>query len=185
MHKITPSRMDFEKTYQKAEDPWNVGDASGNDYDQCINWVQPLAPKSIVDLGCGKGALTRRLRTLCDNVLGIDVSPTAISKAQFQSTDIKYRVVDLRYIQDLEPCDVFVCKDVIYYLSNDERLYLLQEIQKKMNVAAYFSIPVNFLHPMDMHGVELFNMLDKYFWVYNYINNGCHAFYLCKHKEKE
>ena len=178
-------RLDFEKLYQEAEEPWDVFDASGNDYDQCINWVQPWAPQSITDLGCGKGALTRRLRTFCDNVTGIDISQTAIKKAIGRSEDIKYYAADLRFIQSLEQSDAFVCKDVIYYFDNDSRLFLLQEIQKKMNKIAYFSIPVNFLHPMDMHGVELFNMLDRYFWVYQYFNNGCHAFVLCRQKEKE
>lgn len=52
--------------------------------------------RSIVDIGCGKGALTHLLKKRNNVVLGVDISETAVQIANSRFPDIEFHVLDLR-----------------------------------------------------------------------------------------
>ncbi|PRZ05529.1 trans-aconitate 2-methyltransferase [Isoptericola sp. CG 20/1183] len=60
----------------------------------------PGRPATVVDLGCGPGHLTGRLRARWPDadVLGIDASPAMIERASADNTDphVRYEIADLR-----------------------------------------------------------------------------------------
>ena len=47
-----------------------------------LNHIQQSRPQSILDIGCGDGTLTDRIGKLGFNISGVDLSETAIRKAQ-------------------------------------------------------------------------------------------------------
>ena len=89
----------IQKTGRDGEVLWDTEPerASEEDIARFRPHVDPTLP--LVDLGCGNGRQTRSLGTHFDRVIGVDVSPTAISKARDETPldqSIRYRVLDAR-----------------------------------------------------------------------------------------
>jgi len=57
-----------------------------------IEWLQPKAGESILDLGCGTGELTARLAASGAKVTGMDSSPAMISTASIHYPNIEFVV---------------------------------------------------------------------------------------------
>lgn len=57
--------------------------------------VRPQRGERCVDLGCGTGAFTRRLRHLGLSLSGMDISPEAVQTAQRQATSERYACGDI------------------------------------------------------------------------------------------
>lgn len=74
----------FEEMYQNIDDPWHHGDATSIQYDLDLYLIGRFRICErgglVLDMGCGKGAFTARLKQQMPNVhiLGVDVAPTAI-----------------------------------------------------------------------------------------------------------
>ena len=75
----------FEALYASRADPWGVL-ASPLADQRCLALVEAVGQfspcRSIFDVGCGEGALTRYLVGCATEVAGIDVSATAIERAR-------------------------------------------------------------------------------------------------------
>ena len=69
-------------------------------YERLLSFFRDLAhPKpgdTAIDLGCGSGALTRRLRPFSLGVTGMDISSGLIKRAKEQATTETYAVGDIR-----------------------------------------------------------------------------------------
>ena len=84
--------------------------------------------KTIVDLGCGKGALTNKIKENANQVIGIDIAPFVILQAKEKYNDIKFicsdiNQISLKEILDYEinnnlNVDCIVCIQLLAYLSN-------------------------------------------------------------------
>ena len=78
--------------------------------------------KSVLDLGCGTGALARRLRELgAVRVLGIDVSARMLAEAQTRTADpaILYRRSTIEAIgRDMGPFDLVVSSLALHYVAD-------------------------------------------------------------------
>jgi len=59
-------------------------------------WIVPRAGEHCIDLGCGTGAFTRRLRHFGLRLEGMDVSPAAIEYASGHAAGEKFLVGDLK-----------------------------------------------------------------------------------------
>jgi trans-aconitate methyltransferase len=59
-----------------------------------IDWLQPQAGESILDLGCGTGELTTQLAAKGAQVTGIDASAAMIESARTHYPDITFEVGD-------------------------------------------------------------------------------------------
>jgi SAM-dependent methyltransferase len=93
-------RGDFEGMYRSFDDPWecrkNVSELR-RDMSLVMLLRERRYPR-ILDIGCGLGAFTERLRVAngepCE-ILGLDVSETAVAKAREQHPRCGFRVVDV------------------------------------------------------------------------------------------
>ena len=69
-------------------------------YSRLLSWFgrlsNPTKGESCIDLGCGSGALTRRLRPFGLAVTGMDISTGLIARARKQARDETYLVGDIR-----------------------------------------------------------------------------------------
>ena len=58
--------------------------------------MDPRPGELCLDLGCGTGAITRRLAALKLDVTGVDISPRSVERAQAAATTERYVVGDIR-----------------------------------------------------------------------------------------
>ena len=112
----------FDDLWQRG-DPWEL---SESEYEQA-RYARLLAllagrryPR-VLELGCGQGAFTRLLAPLADQVVALDVSPTAIARAR--SLGIDPTIVDFRHANVMDydahregPWDLVVVTETICYL---------------------------------------------------------------------
>jgi 2-polyprenyl-3-methyl-5-hydroxy-6-metoxy-1,4-benzoquinol methylase len=71
----------------------------------------------VLEIGCGKGAAAQFLKRRNNRVLGVDLSPTAIAKAQATFPDIEFRCLDARDVASLgERFDLVAMQGVLAYI---------------------------------------------------------------------
>ena len=113
----------FEALYQNtAEIPWHQDKTAYAIFsDITVAILKKLPVSSLLDFGCGLGYFTARLKSELPElvrVVGVDVSPTAISKAALMFPEIEFRFDNIP-ISGGEDFDVVVIKDVLWYLLDD------------------------------------------------------------------
>jgi SAM-dependent methyltransferase len=75
----------FEALYARRPDPWGVlaSPLAQQRYLTMVEAVSAFSPcRSILDVGCGEGALTRYLVGCATHIAGIDASKTAIARVR-------------------------------------------------------------------------------------------------------
>lgn len=95
---------EFEELYKQDEcgqfDSWHQDDLQPLNKQVLLHLLQQNF-HNILDLGCGKGALTNQLKNSNNNVLGIDISPTAIKIAKNRYPNINFLAADVQKIDQL------------------------------------------------------------------------------------
>lgn len=119
----------FEEMYQNVEDPWHVGDATQVQYDIGLYLLKKrdVCNKggSILDVGCGLGAFTARLKGQMPNadIIGVDIAPTAIKKARkrYGNLGIEFKVLDIQkeYTGIRNTFDLIVLSQLMWYVLLD------------------------------------------------------------------
>lgn len=129
-------RGEFEAMYQEVDDPWGCE----QHYNAKNNrlFLEMLFPQAsvgrILDIGCGTGAFTHALyeRALKYNsqepdVLGFDVSQTAVEKAASKFENISFFVHDIAKNPpiDVGQFNLIVMSEVLWYLLDNLKYVLL------------------------------------------------------------
>jgi len=93
------------------------------------NQIRPVTGENCVDLGCGTGAFTRRLKTFDLQMTGVDISSKCISLAKQNAIGETYRVGDLMSLDiEDESADIIVYSGVLHHITRRaERISALQE----------------------------------------------------------
>lgn len=89
----------FEEMYQQESivnfDSWHQDDSRQLNRKVSLAMIEQFNFETIVDVGCGKGALTHLLKKRNNHVLGLDISQTAIDIAKSRFPDIVFKQVDV------------------------------------------------------------------------------------------
>lgn len=117
----------FDEMYKNsAEVPWHQDETACAIFsDHTVTLIRRLHPKSLLDVGCGLGYVTSRLKGEIeglDDVHGVDISATAVARANAMHPNIRFssvRLIDLE-----EKYDVVVSKDVLWYVLDELRSFL-------------------------------------------------------------
>jgi SAM-dependent methyltransferase len=127
----------FDAAYA-AGDPWGSGDARYRYQRRKYDVLMGLLPAGrrfgrALDLGCGAGILSRRLADRADEVLGVDISATAVAQAEIAHADrphMRFAQGDLANLPaELDgKFDLVVLADTIYYLPPPLRDDVLQAL---------------------------------------------------------
>lgn len=115
---------DFD-AYYRSPDPWGLTNAARRDR-VLRAFIEPhVANKSVLELGCGEGHLSKTIFGRAKAVRGIDISPVAISRAAALSLpNATFDAADFLDL-DFSGYDVIAAIECIYYLnaSEQERFY--------------------------------------------------------------
>jgi len=88
-----------------------------------MGYCQHLAPRTILDAGCGEGLLAAKLRLLAyEHYLGLDISKEAIARAKQNLGDARTRfdVTDLHSFESGRLFDAIIFNQSLYYLSDPQ-----------------------------------------------------------------
>ncbi|MBP2274682.1 class I SAM-dependent methyltransferase [Sphingomonas sp. PL20] len=116
----------LEAIYAADSDPWSAASAryryQHRKYEVLISLLPPRRFARALDLGCGLGLLSRHLASRTDNVVGIDVAPSAVARARVLHADQQNLLFEAQDLLSLPSAfdgsfDLVVVADVLYYLS--------------------------------------------------------------------
>lgn len=133
-----------------------------------------LKGKRIVDLGCGGGVISRRLRDRGAEVDAVDISGNALKILSSQNLD------HIRPIQDYAPTtklpddayDIVLCTELIGFLSREEHRMLFSELARLVKpdgrVVCSSALDINSLDALQQFGdlAETELKIDQ--WVFSY-----------------
>lgn len=87
--------------------------------------IPPIRPASIVDLGCGGGALARSLARKWPEagVTGVDASSAMLAQAAATPSPVSWVEADLRAWRPDRPVDLIVSNAALHWLPGHDRLF--------------------------------------------------------------
>lgn len=122
----------FENLYRQKQDPWNY-EHSHFEREKYLKTLQaiPEEAETIWEIGCGEGVFTQLLLEKGKRVRGVDISPTALSRARERLKDFDDRVCLQKLNiarEDIEGTfDLILASEILYYLGGKDVLQPLEE----------------------------------------------------------
>ena len=123
----------FEEMYQSESkgifDSWHQEDSRQIKTKIALSILEEYNFNFIIDIGCGKGALTHRLKKKNNKVIGIDISKTALSMARERYPDIDFICSDANNISEFHNllisieetfgrADLIFISEILSYIKN-------------------------------------------------------------------
>ena len=112
----------FDDLWQKG-DYWQLetSEFERAKYERQENLLNDRRYRRVLEIGCGAGVFTKRLASLAETVVAVDVSPAAIARARADSATLRhvdFRVANIMQfdVQAEGPWDLIVLGETIYYL---------------------------------------------------------------------
>ena len=151
---------EFEKMYQESTDvPWHQDKTSFDWYaDVNIQMLNPIfgnieeTIQNVIDLACGLGYFTRRVSDIysIDNMVGLDISKTAIEKCKVlhEESSIEFLTADLASENFSLPYqdyffDLALMRDLLWYVFPQMNM-LLKNIHRILHEGSYLLIQLCF-----------------------------------------
>jgi trans-aconitate methyltransferase len=111
---------EFEQMYQDFDDPWEqtTREAYASEKAVALNLIKKNHAKRVIELGCGLGYFTNQIRNIEVDVLGIDISKTAIQKAKATFPDCQFvegDVLDYEIYKNFKP-DLIIMAEITWYI---------------------------------------------------------------------
>lgn len=126
-------------------------DHRGRPYLDLMARVDHLAPKKIVDLGCGPGNMTKRLAERWPEalVLGLDSSQTMIdsANAQINPPNLRFELADATTWQADDTIDMIFSNAMLQWIPGHQQLLSRWLEQMDTEAAVAIQVPGNFSSP--------------------------------------
>jgi SAM-dependent methyltransferase len=121
--RVSQHAREFFDGLWSTGDPWDIEGAelTRREHERMIALLEGRRYRRVLEIGCGAGVFTRRLGTIADTVLALDVAPTAIARARALTPEpgpIEFRIANvMEYDPSRDgPWDLVVMAEMIYYL---------------------------------------------------------------------
>ncbi len=121
-------RVEFKDSVERLEylyaleDPWDMATArEQHRFEKTNEFLLTQVPqiKSLLEIGCGEGHQTAVFNRVAEQVFGLDVSKSAITRAQLACPDAAYAIGDItttKIPEDWPKFEVVAACEVIYYM---------------------------------------------------------------------
>jgi len=93
---------------------------------------------SVLDLGCGNGALTRQLQQAGFDAEGLDASPELLETAKQSCPDLIFHMGDASNFQAAKPYDVVFSNAVLHWIDPDKQDSMLRCVNKALKPGGQF-----------------------------------------------
>ena len=188
---------DFELMYSNHPDPWEQSKKTYNTtyYNNVSNIVSIYKCQKVLEIGTGFGNLAHKLKLENPDIeiLGIDISETAIKKAKLNSKICSFKVgniKDFNIIKEFQP-DIIILPWIQWYILNelDSFINFLKTKMPHIKILNCFAVyPKN----KQKYGADKFNSIEEIMSYYdaNFIEWGSffdakgnqNSFFLCDYK---
>jgi SAM-dependent methyltransferase len=125
----------FESMYRGAYDPWHFAssDYERGRYHAVMTMLQRSRYRSAFEPGCSIGELTALLAPRCDELLAIDLAPTAIKRARNRCREyphVQFEVADLEQFEPEREFDLIVLSEIGYYFDRAHLEVILRRLAR-------------------------------------------------------
>lgn len=114
------SHHKLERLFKNMRDPYNF-ESSPYEQDRLqhlLEEVKRYPHESVLEVGSAEGHFTCELAKISKRVVALDVSPTAITRAQERCKSPTYVLKSLDEFQTDEKFDLVVCAETLYYIKD-------------------------------------------------------------------
>lgn len=134
----------FEEMYKQFDDPWEQTTRETNSNEKLIGLelLKRYQHKNVVELGCGLGYYTKKISSVVESCLGVDISETAISKAKTMHPNCNFIVSDILNKDLYQNVDCILMVEITWYV--------LQKLQQFKNILAVHK-GVGFFHTLNTY----------------------------------
>jgi len=158
---------EFEQMYQEFEDPWcqtALGYVEKSISRQIVvNYIRTFDIKSLVEMGCGLGKTSNFIISNSSvNLLGVDISSTAIKKAKNNYPSLNFEVGDVKEIERYFSFDCLFFSEITWYLLEDGLLDSAFEKMRQGFPGKLFIHNLVFYKGQQKYGLNYFDSLDKF-----------------------
>jgi SAM-dependent methyltransferase len=117
--------------YYATPDPWHISRAQFRDRVLRRRLKPFIRNKSVLELGCGEGHLTRAIFGKARSVVGVDISDVAIARAKsLNLRKARFECADLLQTS-FEGYDVIAALECVYYLSFEEQGAFFEKVARE------------------------------------------------------
>ena len=121
---------DFNR-YYATPDPWGISRATFRDRVLGRHLTRSTRNKSVLELGCGEGHLTRAIFRRARSVTSVDISDVAIARAKsLNLRNARFETADLLDVS-FGGYDVIAAIECIHFLSHHEQGIFLERIARE------------------------------------------------------
>lgn len=111
---------DFERMYQDFDDPWEqtTRETYAIEKAATLEIIKEKKFKRVLEYGCGFGDFASRIGLVSDNILGVDISKTAIEKAKNKYPSIDFKIgdiLDFNILEEYQP-DCIIFAEISWYV---------------------------------------------------------------------
>lgn len=183
----------FELMYQNESkenfDSWHQDDTRQLQRKIDLAILEDYNFKKTLDIGCGKGSLTHFLKKKNSQVIGIDISKTAIDIATERFQDIDFVATDVNdlkkfqeFIESYGTFDLIFTSEVFSYIENWQKLLCeLSQITEYFMISLYIpENPIGFVKSEK----DLIEEVEKYFNIIEHISLNTTSFVIVFAKRK-
>jgi SAM-dependent methyltransferase len=157
---------DWEKLYKDFDNPWKQKDPNvicSKSRLAVINYLSVYRIKSVVEIGCGLGFTTNFIHSSIPNIeiIGVDISHNAISKAKAGFPSLKFMQADIMDLVDIEGYDAFFMSEISWYLLEDEIFSKVLSELKETKRYKYLIHNLTFYKTGQNYGIDKFTKLQE------------------------
>lgn len=155
---------EFEQMYQDHEDPWEqtTREEWASEKAVALNLIKKLGALKVIEIGCGLGHYTMQIADLGVDVLGIDISETAIRKAKSNYPDCSFAVgdiLDFDIYRKHKP-DVIVMAEITWYVLEKLDVFL-QFLRAEFPEAYLIHLLTTYPEGVQKYGTDRFTTLQE------------------------
>lgn len=137
MSKTTSTAGFFEDKYRHNPDPWRFGSSEYElaRYNTIFEALRDLRYARALEPGCSIGVLTQRLAPLCEELLAMDISPTAVSLARERCHDLANVEIICGEFPSQMPhgsFDLIVLSEIGYYFDRSAVERIARKLRRRL-----------------------------------------------------
>ena len=131
-------------------------------------FIASLSGKKVLDIGCGAGQITDYLTQKGIRAIGLDFSQELLKIARQNFPKSKFILADICEYEQKEQVDGIITKDVLFHMSDENLIQVLQKFRKLLNPNGSLCIIMDM--PKEA-GEQIFveELDDKHQIYYNYL----------------